>query len=145
MVGGDQRTGRGSRMDNGTIIVSGAGIAGPALAYWLRRYGFRPTVVERAPGLRSGGQAVDLRGAAREVAERMGILDDIRRAHTGTRGLAYVDAANRRLASMSADLLGDSGGAIAELEILRSDLAGILYAVTRDDVEYVFGDAVTDI
>jgi 2-polyprenyl-6-methoxyphenol hydroxylase-like FAD-dependent oxidoreductase len=132
-------------MDNGTIIISGAGIAGPALAYWLRRYGFQPTVVERAPGLRSGGQAVDLRGAAREVADRMGILDDIRRAHTGTRGLAYVDAANRRLASMSADLLGDSGGAIAELEILRSDLAGILYAVTRDDVEYVFDDAVTDI
>jgi 2-polyprenyl-6-methoxyphenol hydroxylase-like FAD-dependent oxidoreductase len=132
-------------MGNGTILISGAGIAGPALAYWLRRYGFQPTVVEQAPALRAGGQAIDLRGAAREVADRMGILDDVRRAHTGTRGLAFVDAANRRLASMSADLLGDSGGAIAELEILRSDLAGILYAATRDDVEYVFGDTITDI
>ena len=132
-------------MDNGTIIISGGGIAGPALAYWLRRYGFHPTVVERAPGPRSGGHAVDLRGAAREVVDRMGILDDIRRAHTGTRGLAYVDVANRRLASMSADLLGDSGGAIAELEILRGDLVDILYQATRDDVEYLFDDAITEL
>jgi 2-polyprenyl-6-methoxyphenol hydroxylase-like FAD-dependent oxidoreductase len=132
-------------MTNRDILISGAGIAGPALAYWLRRFGFRPTVVEQAPALRPGGQAVDLRGAAREVADRMGILDALRQAHTGTRGLAYVDAANRRLASMPADLLGDSGGAIAEIEILRSDLAGILHAVTREDVEYRFGDAITEI
>jgi 2-polyprenyl-6-methoxyphenol hydroxylase-like FAD-dependent oxidoreductase len=130
---------------NRDILISGAGIAGPALAYWLRRFGFRPTVVEQAPALRPGGQAVDLRGAAREVADRMGILDALRQAHTGTRGLAYVDAANRRLASMPADLLGDSGGAIAEIEILRSDLTDILHAVTREDVEYRFGDAITDI
>jgi 2-polyprenyl-6-methoxyphenol hydroxylase-like FAD-dependent oxidoreductase len=127
------------------ILISGAGIAGPALAYWLRRRGFTPTVIERASGPRPGGQAVDLRGAAREVAARMGILDQVRRAHTGTRGLAYVDDANKRLAGLPADLLGHSGGAIAEVEILRSDLAGILHAVTRDDVEYVFGDAITEI
>jgi 2-polyprenyl-6-methoxyphenol hydroxylase-like FAD-dependent oxidoreductase len=66
----------------------------------------------------------------------MGILPEIRRAHTGTRGMALVDAANRRLATMPADLLGDSGGAIAELEILRGDLVGILHAATRDQVEY---------
>ena len=132
-------------MTNRDILISGAGIAGPALAYWLRRFGFRPTVVEQAPALRPGGQAVDLRGAAREVADRMGILDALRQAHTGTRGLAYVDAANRRLASMPADLLGDSGGAIAEIEILRSDLTDILHAVTREDVEYRFGDAITEI
>ena len=101
--------------------------------------------MEQAPALRAGGQAVDLRGAAREVANRLGILDDIRRVHTGTRGLAYVDDANRQLARLPADLLGDSGGAIAELEILRSDLAWILHGVTRDDVEYVFGDTITDI
>ena len=63
-------------MGNDRILISGAGIAGTALAYWLHRYGFRPTVVEQAPALRSGGQAIDLRGAAREVANRMGILDE---------------------------------------------------------------------
>jgi 2-polyprenyl-6-methoxyphenol hydroxylase-like FAD-dependent oxidoreductase len=102
-------------------------------------------VVERAPGPRDGGQAIDLRGAARDVADRMGILPEIRRAHTGTRGMALVDAANRRLATMPADLLGDSGGAIAELEILRGDLVGILHAATRDQVEYRFDDAITGI
>jgi 2-polyprenyl-6-methoxyphenol hydroxylase-like FAD-dependent oxidoreductase len=132
-------------MHDRDILISGASIAGPAVAYWLRRYGFNPTVVERAPAPRAGGQAVDLRGAARAVADRMGILDDIRRAHVGTRGMSYVDGGNRRLASMPADLLGDSGGAIAELEILRGDLVGILHAATRDDVEYVFDDAITDI
>jgi 2-polyprenyl-6-methoxyphenol hydroxylase-like FAD-dependent oxidoreductase len=130
---------------NKEILVSGASVAGPALAYWLRRYGFHPTVVERAPAPRPGGQAIDLRGAARTVADRMGILEQIRRAHVGTRGMAYVDAANRRLASMPADLLGDSGGAIAELEILRGDLVDILYQATRHDVEYVFDDAITEL
>ena len=132
-------------MHDRDILISGGGIAGPALAWWLRRHGFSPTVLEQAPAPRPGGQAVDLRGAAREVVGRMGLLDQVRRAHTGTRGMAYVDAANRRLAGLPADLLGDSGGAIAELEILRGDLAGILHGVTHPDVEYRFGDAVTDI
>jgi 2-polyprenyl-6-methoxyphenol hydroxylase-like FAD-dependent oxidoreductase len=132
-------------MQNRDILISGASIAGPSLAYWLRRHGFHPTVVERAPTPRPGGQAIDLRGAARRVAERMGILDQVRQAHVGTRGMAYVDAANKRLASMPADLLGDSGGAIAELEILRGDLVDILYQATRDDVEYVFDDAITEL
>jgi 2-polyprenyl-6-methoxyphenol hydroxylase-like FAD-dependent oxidoreductase len=127
------------------VLISGASIAGPALAYWLRRYGFNPTVVEVAPAPRSGGQAIDLRGAARTVADRMGILDEVRRAHVGTRGMAYVDAAGKRLASMPADLLGDSGGAIAEIEIMRGDLVSILHKATRDDVEYVFGDTITDL
>jgi 2-polyprenyl-6-methoxyphenol hydroxylase-like FAD-dependent oxidoreductase len=143
-----QRTTSGGQeadMQNRDILISGASIAGPALAYWLRRYGFNPTVVERAPAPRAGGQAVDLRGAARTVADRMGVLGDVRRAHVGTRGMSYVDDGNRRLASMPADLLGDSGGAIAELEILRGDLVGILYAATRDDVEYAFDDAIADI
>jgi 2-polyprenyl-6-methoxyphenol hydroxylase-like FAD-dependent oxidoreductase len=130
---------------NRDVLISGASIAGPALAYWLRRHGFNPTVLELAPAPRAGGQAIDLRGAARTVADRMGILDAVRRAHVGTRGMAYVDAANRRLASMPADLLGDSGGAIAEIEVMRGDLVRILHAATRDDVEYVFGDAVADI
>jgi 2-polyprenyl-6-methoxyphenol hydroxylase-like FAD-dependent oxidoreductase len=131
--------------DTKAILISGASIAGPALAHWLHRYGFAPTVVERAPAPRPGGQAIDLRGAAREVADRMGILDDVRQAHVGTRGMAYVDEDNRRLAGMRADLLGDSGGAIAELEILRGDLVRILYQATRDQVEYLFDDAIAEL
>lgn len=132
-------------MNNRTVLISGASIAGPALAYWLRRHGFSPTVVERAPAPRPGGQAIDLRGTARDVAERMGIMAEIRQAHTGTRGMASVDSANRRLSTMTPELFGDSGGAIAELEILRGDLVRILYAATRDDVEYIFGDSIAGI
>jgi 2-polyprenyl-6-methoxyphenol hydroxylase-like FAD-dependent oxidoreductase len=127
------------------VLISGASVAGPALAYWLHRYGWRPTVVERAPAIRPGGQAVDVRGTAREVAERMGILADVRRCHTGARGMAFVDGTGRRTAVMSAELLGDSGGAVADLEILRGDLVRILYEATRADVEYLFDDSVTAI
>ncbi|MFD1147142.1 FAD-dependent monooxygenase [Saccharothrix hoggarensis] len=128
-----------------TVLISGASVAGPALAYWLRHHGFAPTVVERAPAPRPGGQAVDLRGTAREVAERMGVLDQVRAAHTGARGMAFVNAAGRPTATMSSDTMGDSGGAIAELEILRGDLVRILHEATASGVEYVFGDGVTSL
>ncbi len=102
-----------------TVPISGARVAGPALAHWLRHHGFAPTVVERAPAPRPGGQAVDLRGTAREVAERMGVLDQVRAAHTGARGMAFVNAAGKRTATTASDTMGGSGGVIAELEILR--------------------------
>lgn len=132
-------------MKNRNVLVSGASVAGLGLAYWLRRYGFSVTVVERARAPRDGGYAVDLRGAARDAAERMGIMDEVRRAHVGTRGMSYVDGSNKRLAGMSADVLGDSGGAIAEIEILRGDLVRILHAAIGEGVEYLFDDSISDI
>lgn len=132
-------------MTNRNILISGASVAGPALAYWLRRYGFNVTIVERAPAPRSGGQAIDLRGTARTVVERMGILDDIRQAHTGTHGMSVVNSAGKRLVSMGSDTMSGSGGLIAEIEILRGDLVRIFYEATRNDVEYVFDDSITSI
>jgi len=132
-------------LKNRNILISGGSIAGLSLAYWLRRHGFNPTVIERAPAPRDGGHATDLRGVARDVAERMGILAAVRQASIGTRGMAYVNSASKRLVSMGADLLGDSGGAVAEIEILRGDLVRILYAATRDDLEYRFDDSITAI
>ncbi|BCJ36505.1 FAD-dependent oxidoreductase [Actinocatenispora thailandica] len=124
------------------VLISGASIAGPALAYWLRRYGMDVTVVERAPALRPGGQGIDVRGAARTVIERMGLIDQVRAAHTGTRGIANVDEHNRRTAEMSAEAFGDSGGIVADLEILRADLSRILVEAA-DGVEYLFDDTIT--
>ncbi|MCX0274837.1 FAD-dependent monooxygenase [Nocardia zapadnayensis] len=129
-------------MKNRSILISGAGIAGPALAFWLHRYGFHPTVVERAPAPRTGGHPVDIRGTARHVAERMGIVDRVRAANTGARGMAFVDAAGNRVATMGTEVFGDSGGPVAEMSLLRTDLARILYDTTRADVEYVYGDAI---
>ncbi len=128
-------------MRNRNVLISGAGPAGTTLAYWLCRHGFRPTVVERAPAPRDGGQAVDVRGSAIEVAGRAGILDELRQAHTGTRGMSYVSSTGKRLASLNAAF-----GVIdaADVEIVRGDLARILHQATSD-VEYIFGDSITGI
>lgn len=128
---------------NRNILISGASIAGPALAYWLSRYGFRPMVVERAPALREGGYKVDIRGVAVDVAERMGIMDDIRRASTNMRGATYVNSANKPVVTMPADFF--NGRVDGEDEIMRGDLARILYERTHHEVEYIFGDSITSI
>ncbi|MEO3810817.1 FAD-dependent monooxygenase [Sphaerisporangium sp. B11E5] len=129
-------------MRSKSVLVSGAGIAGPALAFWLRRYGFAVTVVERAPGVRAGGHAVDLRGVARDVAEWMGIMPEVRRHQVDERGFAFVDRDGRRTATMPADAFGGEG-IVAEIEIMRGDLGRILHDATRDDTVYVFGDRIT--
>ncbi len=125
------------------VLISGAGVAGPALAYWLRQYGARPTIVERTAAPRLGGQAIDIRGTARDVVCRMGVMDEIRAHHTGTHGIAYVNAANKKVASLRMSDFGDSGGIVAEIEILRGDLVRILHDAAGD-VEYVYGDTSPD-
>jgi 2-polyprenyl-6-methoxyphenol hydroxylase-like FAD-dependent oxidoreductase len=129
-------------MVNRTVLISGAGIGGPALAFWLRRHGFAPTVVEVAAAPRPGGHAVDLRGAGREVVERMGLLDTVRAERVDERGFAYVDDRGRWTARMPADLFNGEG-IVAEIEIMRGSLARILYDATRDGTEYLFGDRIT--
>lgn len=104
------------------VLISGAGIAGPALAYWLGRYGFKPTVVELAPALRDGGQAVDFRGEAHlTVLERMGVLAELRRIQTGGRTMRFVDEHGRQLLHLPAEFTG------GDVEVLRGDLARVLY------------------
>ncbi|MFJ8211244.1 FAD-dependent monooxygenase [Streptomyces sp. NPDC096033] len=123
-----------------TVLISGASVAGPALAYWLHRHGFAPTIVERAPALREGGYAVDFRGEAHlSVLRRMGILDALRAARTGTGSMSYVNSAGKPQAKLPADLFA------GDLEVLRGDLARILYDATKEHTEYVFGDSITSL
>ncbi|CAL9291381.1 FAD-dependent monooxygenase [Streptomyces sp. SudanB182_2057] len=131
-------------MSNSEILICGAGIAGPALAYWLRKGGFTVTIVERAPEPRPGGQTVDLRGAGRTVIERMGLMDRARAESVDQRGLALVDASGRITARVPADSFGGEG-IVSEIEILRGDLAHLLYEATLPDTEYLFDDTVTGI
>ncbi|WP_406043652.1 FAD-dependent monooxygenase [Micromonospora sp. NBC_00898] len=128
-------------MNDRTVLISGAGIAGPALAFWLRRHGFAVTVVERSPGPRPGGQLVDVRGTAREVVARMGLTDSIRAACVREEGMAYVDARGELRARMPVHAFAGEG-IVADIEIERGDLARLLYEETRDDVEYVFDDSI---
>jgi 2-polyprenyl-6-methoxyphenol hydroxylase-like FAD-dependent oxidoreductase len=123
-------------MKNLTVLISGASIAGPALALWLTRYGCTVTVVERAPAVRPGGQAVDFKGAThRTVLARMGILDEVVARQTGGTDQTIVDAHGRPQAVIPGEFTG------GEIEIRRGELAEILAAHT--DCEYLFGDTVT--
>ena len=124
------------------ILISGAGVAGTALAYWLRRHGHTPTVVERAESSREGGYKIDIRGAALSVVERMGLLDEIRAMATDVRTGSVVDAGGRRVASMDGDTFG--GRAHGDAEILRGDLQRLLFEATKD-VEYLWGDSIADL
>ncbi|MGA4992077.1 FAD-dependent monooxygenase [Nonomuraea bangladeshensis] len=114
------------------VLVCGAGVAGAALAYWLRHHGFTPTVVERAPGVRAGGYATGLRGEALDVLDRMALLDQVRALNLrlGDTAMPHPYAA-LPVAIRPTDV-----------EILRDDLAGLLYQATRREVEYVFGDSI---
>lgn len=126
-----------------TVLISGASIAGPALALWLHRYGFEATIVERAAELRPGGYKVDLRGTAVEVCKRMGIMDEVRANSTDMQTGSYVDTNNRTVGEMSAEIFGGRTG--DDDEIMRGDLARILHERTRDDVEYLFGDSIASL
>lgn len=123
------------------VLISGASIAGPALAYWLHRAGYAVTVVEKAGALRGGGYPVDIRGTAIEVVRRMGILPGLRDAHIDSRRLTFLDADGGKVASLTPGAV--SGGVEGQdLEVRRGDLAASLYAAVRDDVEFLFGDFV---
>ena len=123
------------------ILVTGASVAGPTLAYWLARQGMDVTVVERAPEFRDGGQTIDVRGAGKVVAQRMGLEDAIRSKSTHEDGLVFVDAQNRTQAEFGIGAFGGNGP-VAELEILRGELAKLLIAHGRQDVRYRFGDCI---
>lgn len=126
-----------------TVLISGGGIAGPALAYWLHRHGFEVTVVERAPEPRPGGQAVDVRGVALDVVERMGLLEQARRVRTRMRGMSILDPEGREV-DRSTEMAFSSGRLDSDdIELLREDLVRMVYEHTRAEVEYLFGDSVT--
>ncbi len=119
------------------VLISGASIAGPAVAYWLSRSGHDVTVVEQASSLRGGGQAVDFKGAThRAVLERLGLWEAVHRARTSPTDLQLVDASGRVKAVIPHEF---SGG---DVEVLRGDLGTLMFERTQDDVDYVFGDRI---
>ncbi|MGW2911307.1 FAD-dependent monooxygenase [Streptomyces asoensis] len=110
---------------NERILISGASIAGLTLAQWLARHGFSPTIVERAPELRTGGNGVDVSGDAIAVAERMRLMGRIRQLAADVHGMKFVDAADRAVARI--DTRDD-----ASVEIMRGDLVALLHEATDE-------------
>ncbi|WP_458094217.1 FAD-dependent monooxygenase [Roseomonas sp. WA12] len=123
------------------ILISGASIAGNTAAWWLGRLGFDVTVVERAPEFRDGGQNIDVRGVGREVLRRMGLEQAALEHGTGERGTAWIDGDGRVAAEFVTSDLG-SDGPTAEMEILRGDLARLLYKPARERATFRFGDTI---
>jgi len=132
-------------MSDRTVLISGAGIGGSTLAYWLARRGFRPTVVELAGGLRSSGNPVDVRGpaVAVAVAEEMGVMPRLRAAASNVTHLSFVDAADERVGQIDLQAFEMSGG--GELEVPRADLASILLEAGRDAAEFLWNDSIVEL
>ncbi|MFF9043755.1 FAD-dependent monooxygenase [Streptomyces parvulus] len=124
-----------------TALISGASVAGPALAFWLSRRGYEVTVVEKADAPRAGGYPVDIRGTAVEVVRRMGILPRLRDAHVDSRRFTFLEGDGGEVASISPHSVAGSAAG-RDLEVRRGDLTDALYAAVRDDVEFLFDDSV---
>ncbi|MFD1141149.1 FAD-dependent monooxygenase [Larkinella insperata] len=122
------------------VLLSGASIAGPTVAFWLAKHGFAVTVVERAPALRLGGQNIDINGPARKVIRKMGLEGAILAQNTTEVGLQIIGQDGQVAGEFPKDA---SLTGTRELEILRGDLVKILYDCSRQDVDYRFGDSIT--
>lgn len=128
-------------MKEKTILISGAGIAGPTLAYWLKAAGFAPTLVESAPALRSGGYVVDFWGLGYDIAERMGLLEPINRVGYHVREMRIVDDRGERITGFGTSVFAElTGGRYVTLA--RSDLSRLLFEAIKDRTETIFGDEV---
>jgi 2-polyprenyl-6-methoxyphenol hydroxylase-like FAD-dependent oxidoreductase len=125
-----------------SVLISGVSIAGPTLAYWLDRYGFEVTVVERAPAVRSGGYPIDIRGTAMGVIDRMGLRSQVDAAHIASRALTFVDVEGKVIATLPIyDLTGNAPN--QDVELPRGALTTLLYGLTRDSrVRYRFEDSI---
>ncbi|MDT8912313.1 FAD-dependent monooxygenase [Amycolatopsis sp. PS_44_ISF1] len=127
------------------ILISGASIAGPVLAYWLCRYGFDVTVVERSPELRkAGGHAVDLYRPAVDITERMGVLPEVEAVAIDSKKLTlHREGAHRPARADLTKIFQASSD--RDVEVMRDDLSKIYYDAGREHAEYLFDDSITGI
>ncbi|GHJ41898.1 FAD-dependent monooxygenase [Streptomyces sp. TS71-3] len=123
-----------------SVLVSGASVAGLAIACRLHRYGFRVTVVEKSDSVRGGGYPIDIRGAALEAIRRMELLPRLQKAHVDTRRITFLDADGGTIAALRPEAV--AVGANEDIEVPRGDLTGALYEAVRDSVEFVFNDSI---
>jgi 2-polyprenyl-6-methoxyphenol hydroxylase-like FAD-dependent oxidoreductase len=126
-----------------TVLISGASIAGPAMAFWLKKRGFTPTLIERAAQLRPGGQAIDIRGKALDVMERMGLRQQAYAHKTTMKGMSVQDAGGKELSRTQERTYSGGRFDSDDIELLRDDLSAILMAAIPD-VETLFGDHVRE-
>ena len=126
------------------ILISGAGVAGPTLAYWLVHYGFEPTIVEKAPALRTGGYIIDFWGAGFDIADRMGLLPELREKGYMVQEIRVVNRHGQRIAGFPVDVIAQATGG-RYISLPRSELAASIFGKLEGKVETIFGDSITRI
>lgn len=131
-------------MNNKNILISGAGIAGTALAFWLKKFGFNPAIIEVSPELREGGYAIDFMGAGFDVAEKMGIIPALEKEDMDISKVGFVDKNNKEKGSMNYRKIKKLMNNRA-FTLLRSDLAKIIYKSLHGEVEIIFADTIDKI
>ena len=116
------------------VLISGAGVAGPTLAWFLAKAGARITVVEKAQSLLPHGQSIDMVGSAIKVTKKMGLMDVVRRFNTTEKGSQFIDSKGRPFAPFPVKE-GSTASLSSEFEILRGDLAADLYEAPKKPSE----------
>jgi 2-polyprenyl-6-methoxyphenol hydroxylase-like FAD-dependent oxidoreductase len=127
------------------VLISGAGVAGPALAWYLSKIGATVTIVEKSPEILAIGQNIDVNGSALQLIKKMGLLPELRRLNTQEIGTQFVNAKGKPCAVFS---VKDSLFSMtAEFEVLRGSLAMLLYNATKDlpGVTYHLGTTVREV
>lgn len=128
-------------MNAETILISGMGIAGPTAAFWLRAAGFKPTLVERAPALRTSGYVIDFWGLGYDIAERMGLAAQLDRIGYHMREMRIVDDRGARIAGFGTGVFRELTGG-RYVTIGRSDLSRLLVGRIADTTEIIFDDEI---
>jgi 2-polyprenyl-6-methoxyphenol hydroxylase-like FAD-dependent oxidoreductase len=123
------------------VLISGASIAGPTVAYWLERHGFDVTVIERSSSIRLGGYPIDLRAAAMDVVERMGLLSNLLAAHVHSQRATFVDGDGREVAIVDPEWV-HGGVRGRDVELPRGVLAALLAGLTKERVTYRFNTSM---
>ncbi len=129
------------RVNRNTALISGLGIAGPTLAYWLTAAGFRPTIVERAPVLRTGGYVIDFWGLGYDIAEGMGLTDELNRIGYHIHEMRIVNERGRRVAGFGTKVFLELAGG-RYVTIARSTLSRLLFEKIKESTEVIFGDEI---
>ena len=127
-----------------SVLISGAGIAGPTLAFWLNKAGFEVTVVEQAPVLRKGGYVIDFWGLGYEIAERMDLSGEINRLGYHMSEMRIVDSQGQRITGFGIRVFRElTGGRFVTLG--RADLSRLLFEKIKDTTEVIFGDEIVEL